>query len=247
MLQQQAKRQGSPWRSPGAKAPSPRASPRVARPAGFEAQLLEPEDLAWESPSIRRSSSAQPSCPNETSSDHQAAPKEAADPSSGPQSGDGSVLGSQEGSPDKVQGGSGRHEKGLSSYPLVFSQKADVVKRLTDKKWRRSSRSKGSSQVSRHSDTLLAVVYLLSVTERQGVSLSCDLLCHQTVSQLFIRLFIPSFARSLTHSFIHSFIHSLTHSRIQSFSHSFSWSSSWSVIQSVSQSINQSINHQSQM
>lgn len=160
MLQQQAKRQGSPWRSPGAKAPSPRASPRVARPAGFEAQLLEPEDLAWESPSsIHHSSSAQPSRPNDTSSDHQAAPKEAADPGSGPHSGDGSMLGAQEGSPDKVQGGSGRQANGLSSYPLVFSQKAGAMKRLTDKEWTKSSRSKGSAKVSRHSASLFAVCW----------------------------------------------------------------------------------------
>ena len=151
MLQQQAKRPGSPWRGPGAKAPSPRACPRLARPEGFEAQLLEPEDLAWESPSsVRHSSSAHPSHLSGTPSDHQAAPKEAADASSGPQSGIESVPGSQEGSPDKGLGGSGRQGKGLSSYPLVFGGKADAVKRLTDKEWTRSSRSKDSAKVSRH-------------------------------------------------------------------------------------------------
>lgn len=154
MLQQQAKRQGSPWRSPGAKAPSPRASSRVARPAGFEAQLLEPEDLAWDSPSsIRQSSSAHPSPPGDTSTDHEAAPKEAADPSSEPQSDDGLLLGSQEGSPDKVQRGSGRQGKGLSSYPLEFSGKADALKRLTEKEQRRS---RGSTKVCCHSVSLLA-------------------------------------------------------------------------------------------
>lgn len=157
VLQQQAKRQGSPWRSPGAKAPSPRASPRVARPAGFETQLLEPEDLAWESPtSARHSSSAHPSRRNDSSTNDQAAPKEAADPTSGPQSGDGSVLGSPQGSPDKAQGGSDRQGKGLSSYPLDFSGKADALERLTEKDRIRSSRSKGSAKVTLLCNSLLA-------------------------------------------------------------------------------------------
>ena len=148
-LQQQAKRQGFPWRSPGATAPSSRPSPRLAHPAGFEAKLLEPEDLAWESPSsIRHSSSGHPSRQGDTSSDHQAALEEAADPSSGPQSDDGLLLGSQEGSPDKLQQGSGRQGKGLSSYPLEFSGKADALKRMTEKEQRRN---RGSTKVSCHS------------------------------------------------------------------------------------------------
>lgn len=160
VLQQQAKRQGSPWRSPGARAPSPRASPRIARPPGFETHLLEPEDLAWESPtSAHHSSSAHPSGPDGTLISHQAAAKEAADPSSGPQSGDGSVLGSQQGSPDKVQGGSDRQGKGLFSYPLDFSGKAEALKSLTEKERKRSSRNRGSAKVSRSCNCLLAAFW----------------------------------------------------------------------------------------
>lgn len=187
MLQQQAKRQGSPWRSPGAKAPSPRAAPRVAPPAGFEAQLLEPEDLAWESPSsVRHSSSAHPSSPGDISSDHQPAPKAGADPSPEPHSG----KGSQGGSPDKPQGGSGRQSKGLSSYPLVFSRKVDPVKRLTDNEWTRSSRSKDSAKVRHPSVSLLAAFYLLNVPERHQRQLFQFLYC-QSVNQSIDELLQP--------------------------------------------------------
>lgn len=175
-------RPSSPWRSPGAKAPSTRASPRVARPPGFETHLLEPEDLAWESPtSARHSSSAHPSCLNYSSTDHQAAPKEAADPSSGPQSGDGSVLGS----PDQAQGGSDRQGKGLSSYPLDFSGKADALQRLTEQDRTKSSRSKGTAKVS--VGLLAAFLWTEHMMELAGGSafpaVLCETLCYQFNNQ----------------------------------------------------------------
>lgn len=165
LLQQQAKRQGSPWRSPGpratspgAKALTPTASSRVARPLGYDTQLLEPEDhLVRESPSsTRHSSSAHPSRRGDISSEQQAAPKEADDPSSRSQPGTEGVLGSEEASPHKLQSGSGRQGKELSSYPLQFGQKADTLKQLTGREQADTSRRSSSAKVSCCVDDVLA-------------------------------------------------------------------------------------------
>ena len=70
---QHAKRQGSPWKSPGAKS----NSPWVSQLPGHDFRLLEPEEHSWEtSDSLRLSSSAQPADGNSLV-EVQAAPKEA--------------------------------------------------------------------------------------------------------------------------------------------------------------------------
>jgi cobalamin biosynthesis Mg chelatase CobN len=99
-LQQQAKHQGSPWKSPGLK-PS---SPRVSRLPGFEPRLLEPEELAWDSSSDVPPSSSSPLVGHDdTSSEARAAPKEA-DPESGAQSQIESARGSHGGQVKKSKG-----------------------------------------------------------------------------------------------------------------------------------------------
>ncbi|KAL0027909.1 hypothetical protein WJX79_002203 [Trebouxia sp. C0005] len=71
---QQTKHQGSPWKSPGLKS----SSPRVSRLPGFEPRLLEPEELAWDSSSDVPPSASSPFVGHDdTSSEAQAAPKEA--------------------------------------------------------------------------------------------------------------------------------------------------------------------------
>ena len=73
-MQQQTKHQGSPWKSPGLKS----SSPRVSRLPGFEPRLLEPEELAWDSSSDVPPSASSPFVGHDdTSSEAQAAPKEA--------------------------------------------------------------------------------------------------------------------------------------------------------------------------
>ena len=81
-VQQPARRQGSPWKSPGPKL----TSPRVSRLPGFEPRLLEPEELAWDA----QPSSSSRHQGDDSSSEAQAAPKEA-DHSAGAQPEDGSL------------------------------------------------------------------------------------------------------------------------------------------------------------
>ena len=89
LQQQQAKHQGSPWKSPGLK-PS---SPRVSRLPGFEPRLLEPDELAWDSGNDVPPSSSSPLIGHDDiSSEARAAPKEA-DLESGAQSQRGSQGG----------------------------------------------------------------------------------------------------------------------------------------------------------
>lgn len=104
--------------------------------------------MAWESPSSARHSSSRL---GETSSEQQAASKEAADHSLAPPPGAGVVVGSQEGSPHKVQTEAGRQAKELSSYPLQFGQKADTLKHLTDRQRAGASRHTSSAKVSCYS------------------------------------------------------------------------------------------------
>ncbi len=108
-LQQQAKHQGSPWKSPGLKS----SSPRVSRLPGFEPRLLEPEELAWDSSSDVPPSSSSPFVGHDdTSSEARVAPKEA-DPESGAQSQIGSARGSY-GAQVKKSKGSAQKQAGSS-------------------------------------------------------------------------------------------------------------------------------------
>ncbi len=89
-VQQQAKHQGFPWKSPGLKA----SSPRVSRLPGFEPRLLEPEELAWDSSSDVPASSSSPFGGHDgTSSEARAAPKEADSESGAEESAKGSPGG----------------------------------------------------------------------------------------------------------------------------------------------------------
>ena len=109
-MQQQAKRQGSPWKGPGLKPTSPRAS----RPPGFEPRLLEPEDQAWNSPSdTNNSSSPQLAGHDDTSSEAQAAPKEADQDAETPSTA-GSARDSHKGQVKKSKG-SGADKGGRSA------------------------------------------------------------------------------------------------------------------------------------
>ena len=88
---QHAKRQGSPWKSPGAKP----TSPRVSRLPGRESRLLEPEEQSWDASSDLRPSSSTQMTKDNSSIELQAAPKEAEQSEDVPPRADGSASGSQ--------------------------------------------------------------------------------------------------------------------------------------------------------
>ena len=170
LQQQQAKHQGSPWKSPGLK-PS---SPRVSRLQGFEPRLLEPDELAWDSSSnVPPSSSSRLIGHDDTSSEARAAPNEA-DSESGAQS----QRGSQGGRVKKSKG-SAQKQAGSSRG---LTQGSGLQRGEGGRGCAASAARRGVAKV--HTSQNLAASVLMDVGCCSADCICCKMLLHGLLSQM---------------------------------------------------------------